>query len=67
MTMDLTRGAFFSAYLRALNSRQLDALRGWQDSRLADSPCEDVVLDATRKKRTIYLEQKRRSENVLQT
>ena len=60
MTMDLTRGAFFSAYLRALNSRQLDALRGWQDSRLADGPGKDVIADALTKKRTIYLEQKRR-------
>jgi len=60
MTMILSGDAFFKAYLRALNSRQLAALDGWQGERLADSPNKDIVLDATTKKRLVYLEQKRR-------
>ena len=62
MTMDLSDSAFFAAYLRALTSRQLEVLTGWQDSRLSDDPNKEVVLDATSKKRNIYLEQKRRSD-----
>ena len=60
MTMDLSDSAFFAAYLRALTSRQLEVLTGWQDSRLSDDPNKEVIADALTKKRTIYLEQKRR-------
>ena len=62
--MDLSDSAFFAAYVRALNSRQLDALTGWQDSRLSDDPNKEVIADALTKKRTLYLEKKRREELV---
>ena len=60
MTMDLSDSAFFAAYARALTSKQLDVLTCWQDSRLSDDPNKEVIADALTKKRTIYLEQKRR-------
>ena len=62
--MDLSDSAFFAAYVRALTSRQLSVLTGWQDSRLSDDPNKEVIADALTKKRTLYLEKKRREELV---
>ena len=60
MTMDLTQGGFFKAYLKALTDIQLDALVDWNDTRLADNPSDDTITDALDRKRIIYQEVLRR-------
>ena len=63
MTMDLSGNAFFCAYLRALNSRQLTALDDWQGERLLGDPSKEVITNSLSNKREIYLEQKRRKND----
>ncbi len=57
----LTGDAFFLAYLRALNRKQLLALADWQEERLSD-PSKDIVTDVMAKKRMIDQEMRRRDE-----
>ena len=64
MTMDLAGDAFFSAFLLALTSRQLQNLKGWQEERITADPSEETVLDCTTKKRLIHLEERRRRDNT---
>ncbi len=60
MTMNLTGDAFFTAYLRALNSKELQALTEWQEERLAGSPDEATIADALNNKKMIFDEGRRR-------
>ena len=64
MTMALGAGEFFDSYLQALSLKQLEALTEWQNIRLAEKPSKDIVTDALAKKRTIYLEIRRRRERT---
>lgn len=64
MTMELADDAFFRSYLTCLNNNQLSRLIEWQGERISADPSKDIVLDATSKKRLIYLEIKRRRDNV---
>ena len=58
--MDLTGDAFFLAYLRALNRKQLQALDDWQDERIAGSANKDLIIRTIAKKRMIDQEIRRR-------
>ena len=57
---DLSHGALFMSYIKALSPKQLRALHVWQDERLADNPDNETVADALAKKKAIYDERRRR-------